>query len=173
MAAEIRILRTRADRLRSEQAVQLRDLVTDIPDLPMRAVNEMIGVIDRLTAADHGWIFVMVDVVRHRNVVRWLMRNSSRPLQAVELWAQCFVDANHQTGEILLSRQEMARELGIPPTSVSHIMSELVKVGALSRLRRDDHPNAYRYFMNPRIATSLTGKARDDAQQAAREPAAV
>ena len=59
MAAQIARLRTKADRLRSDTAAQLRQLVLEYPGLPERARGEIIGTIDRQTASEAGWTFVM------------------------------------------------------------------------------------------------------------------
>src|SRR4051794_22917473 len=67
MAAKIARLRTKADRLRSDTAAQLRQLVLEYPGLPERARGEIIGTIDRQTASEAGW--------RHRQVgARWVAR---------------------------------------------------------------------------------------------------
>ena len=50
---------------------------------------------------------------------------------AVELWALCFEHLRNDTGEVLLSREQMAEEVGVAPKRVSEVMSELVKIGAI------------------------------------------
>ena len=57
MAATLRRLRTKADRLRAEQAEALRQLVLDYPDLPEQPRGEIVAAIDRHTAAENGWTF--------------------------------------------------------------------------------------------------------------------
>ena len=54
MAATVRRLRTKADRLLAEQASALRQLVLDYPDLPERARGEIVATIDRQAAAENG-----------------------------------------------------------------------------------------------------------------------
>ena len=76
MAAQIARLRTKADRLRSDTAAQLRQLVLDYPGLPERARGEIIGTIDRQTASEAGWTFVMLSPEQHAAVARWLRRRS-------------------------------------------------------------------------------------------------
>ena len=97
--------------------------------------------------------------------------NSARPMVAVELWALCFEHLRNDTGEVLLSREQMAEEVGVAPKRVSEVMSELVKIGAISRVRERvpgmRGSGVVRYFMNPNVATQLSGKARDDAQRSA------
>ena len=89
MAARIARLRTKADRLRSDTAAELRRLVLEYPGLPERARGEIIAAIDRETASEAGWTFVMLSPEQNAAVVRWLREHSSRPRKALELWAGC------------------------------------------------------------------------------------
>ena len=59
MAARITRLRTKADRLRSDNAAQLRQLVLEYPGLPERARGEIIATIDRQAAVNGLWTFVV------------------------------------------------------------------------------------------------------------------
>ena len=74
MAATLRRLRTKADRLRAEQADALRQLVLDYPALPERPRGEIVAAIDRQTAAENGWTFVMLSPSQNKAVQRWLRR---------------------------------------------------------------------------------------------------
>jgi predicted ArsR family transcriptional regulator len=72
------------------------------------------------------------------------------------------------TGEIALTRDELAEELGVAPPHVSRLMGELEGIGAISR-RLEKIPGMRGrgravYFMNPNVATNLAGAARDKAQ---------
>ena len=60
MAAEIRVLRTRRQRLRAEQAAELRQLVIEFQGLDDEAAKRIIAAIDRETAAARKWTFVMI-----------------------------------------------------------------------------------------------------------------
>src|SRR6186997_3386650 len=104
MAATLRRLRTRADRLRAEQATELRQLVLDYPALPERARREIVVAIDRQTAAANGWTFVMLSPSQNKAVQRWLVENSERPQKATILWAELFDHLCHDTGAISLTR---------------------------------------------------------------------
>ena len=101
-------------------------------------------------------------------VVNYLIEHSERPLVAVRLWALCFEHLRMDTGEILLTREEMGEALGVKADHVTEIMSELVEMGAIIRKRERvkgmKGPGMVRHFMNPRVATNLSGAARDAAQ---------
>ena len=168
MPAQLVKLRTKADRLKTDQAEQLRQLVLDFPDLPQRAVGELIATIDRQTAYRSGWTFVMISPEQNAAVVDWLSRNSGRPLVAMRLWAVLFSNLRTDTGEIVQTRDELAELVGETPNHVSEIMGELATIGAISRRREKvagmRGPGLVRYFMNPKVGTHLTGAARDKAQ---------
>ncbi|MFY8048207.1 MAG: helix-turn-helix domain-containing protein [Erythrobacter sp.] len=168
MAAKVFQLRTAADRLQEEQAAQLRQMVLGFEGLPERAVNEIAAAIDRQTAGKKGWTFIMLSPDQNAAVVRWIMANSCQPMVAARLWAELFTAMRTDTGEIVMTRDELADLVKIRPGEVSRIMGELESCGAISRRRERvpgmRGPGTVSYFMNPRVATCLAGKARDEAQ---------
>src|SRR3954471_7314708 len=168
MAAQIARLRTKADRLRSDTAAQLRQLVLEYPGLPERARGEIIGTIDRQTASEAGWTFVMLSPEQNAAVMRWLNRHSKRPRVALELWGELFTALRRDTGEIALTRDELAERVGTTPEHVSSVMHELAGIGAIAvhreRVAGIRGPGRAVYLMNPNVATNLTGAARDRAQ---------
>jgi CRP-like cAMP-binding protein len=168
MAARVVQLRTRADQIRAEQAERLRQMVMAFPELPERAAGEIIAAIDRSTAAEHGWTFVMMSPEDNAKVVAWLAENSSLPMLAMRLWSVLFLHLRRDTGEIMQTRDELADAVGTSPDDVSRIMGELERIGAISRKRTKiagmRGPGMARYFMNPKIGTHLTGAAGDKAQ---------
>lgn len=177
MAAVIHRLRTPRERIRQDQNEALTQALLPFLDDPgtdprmARVVGELKAVLDRRTASRNGWTFLMLSPSQNRAVVKYLRSNSARPMVAVELWALCFEHLRNDTGEVLLSREQMAEEVGVAPKRVSEVMSELVKIGAISRVRERvpgmRGSGVVRYFMNPNVATQLSGKARDDAQRSA------
>ena len=168
MAATLRRLRTRADRLLAEQAEALRQMVLDYPAVPERARREIVATIDRQAAAENGWTFVMLSPSQNKTVQRWLAENSERPQKAMLLWAELFDHLRRDTGEISLTRDELAEAVGIDAGSVSRIMRELASIGAIitrrERVAGMRGPGRAVYFMNPNVATNLTGAVRDKAQ---------
>jgi hypothetical protein len=168
MPAWITKLITRRDRLNAQQGESLRQLILDYPGLPERAVTEIVASIDGQTASRNGWTFIMLSAAENKAVVAWLRDNSSRPMVALALWAELFDNLRTDTGEIVLTRDELAERVRCRPTEVSELMGELESIGAISRRRERvagmRGPGLVRYFMSPRIGTHLTGKARTDAQ---------
>jgi CRP-like cAMP-binding protein len=168
MAATLRRLRTKADRLQAEQAAELRQLVLDYPALPETARRQIVDAIDRQTAAANGWTFVMLAPEQNAAVVRWLRQRSRYPTLAPAVWAELFTALRHDTGEIMLSRDQLAEAIGTDPDNVTRIMRELEAIGAIiirrERVAGIRGPARAVYFMNPHVATNLSGKARDKAQ---------
>ena len=168
MVAQIARLRTKADRLRSDTAAQLRQLVLEYPGLPERARGEIIGTIDRQTASEAGWTFVMLSPEQNAAVMRWLRQHSQRPVLALALWGELFTALRRDTGEVMLTRDELAERIGATPGEVSRVMHELASIGAIivNRERVAGMRGRGRavYFMNPNVGTHLTGAARDKAQ---------
>src|SRR3954469_8741386 len=125
MAAKIARLRTKADRLRSDTAAQLRQLVLEYPGLPERARGEIIGAIDRQTASEARWTFVMLSPEQNAAVVRWLRQNSRQPTMALALWGELFTALRRDTGEIVLTRDELAERVDTHPNKLSTVTPEL------------------------------------------------
>lgn len=170
MAAKLHRLRPNPERLQAEQAAALRDALLPFEGAMPGAVRELVAHIDRQTASRNGWTFIMLSPTQNRAVVRWLDANSRRPMQAMRLWAELFTALDMETGEVMLTRDEIAEAVSISIRHVSDIMSELELCGAIIRRRERvagmRGPGRVRYFMNPMVATHLAGRARDAAQAA-------
>ncbi len=175
MAATVTRLRSKADRLRKDQAQSLVQYLLQFPELekvPERALGRVLAALDQITVVDEGWSFVMLSPAQNAAVVRWIHQHSKRPLQASLLWAECFTALRSDTGEIMLTRLELADRIGTHENHVSCIMSEFIGIGAISSRREKvpglRGPGMVRYFMNPNVATHLaTSQARSKAQAAA------
>jgi CRP-like cAMP-binding protein len=171
MAAALHRLRTKRQRLRNEQASALRQMILDFEGLPDHAARAIVATIDRETAAENGWTFVMLSPAQNRAVVKWLLEHAERRRDALDLWSLLFEHLDRCTGMIVLTRDELAEQVGTHPDHVTRIMAELESIGAISRRRERvagmRGPGVVRYFMNPNVATHLSGKTRDKAQAAA------
>ncbi len=164
MAAHIAKLIPRRQRLRAEQAEQLRQLVIEFQGLEADAAGRIVAAIDRETAAERSWPFVMLNPTQNAFVVDQLMHHSARPQMAARLWAKLFLYLRLDTGEVVATRDELAAEVGVHPNHVSAVMGELERMQAISRCKDGRH---VRYFMNPLVGTGMGGAARDKAQAAA------
>lgn len=168
-SAHIVKFRSKEDLLNDMQAAELRQALLSVGNLPENAVGRIVAAIDQNTAATtKGWSFIMLSPKQNAAVVKWLMENSLRPNEAVQLWAECFTAVRADTGEIMLTREELAERCKMQPQNVSRVMSELVNIRAITRTRERvpglRGPGLVRYFMNPTVATHLPNKAREVAQ---------
>ena len=109
----------------------------------------------------------MVTTSQNLAVVRWISENSARPHKANLLWALIFDHVHPNTGEIMLSREELAERIGDQPRSVSTLMSELASINAVERRKSG---RSVKYFLNPNIATHLPGAASREAARDAAGP---
>lgn len=169
MPATVHRFHSKRSQLEAARGQQIRQLLLDLGDrwdLPGEAVTKIVAAVDGQTASERGWAFVMIGPKENRAVVAWLRENSKRPMAAMAVWAELFTALRFDTGEIALSRAELAERVGVDRDNVSRIMTELVKIGAVSRVREG---RRVRYFMNPNVGTHLTGKERDKAQSEARQ----
>lgn len=163
MSAVIRRFRSAPDRLMADQVGRARGELVELlerPELRSRVrerVAKVLAVLDGETASLNRWSFVMLSPEQWGEVVERLAMLPHRRVLALRLWARCFRHLRMDTGEIMLSRSEFAQELGVSPRHVSEVMSELVKLGAVSVLREG---RGVRYFMNPNVGTHLSGAAQ-------------
>lgn len=77
----------------------------------------------------------------------------------------------YEDGEVVASRENLAVAVGTNPGAVSRVMTALEGIGAITRARMPltakRGPGMVSYYVNPRIATVLTGDERERAQAAA------
>ena len=135
--------------------------------LPLDAAT--LAAVEAAASAHKGkseqWVFVMLSADQNAAVIDWLDANSKRPRVAVRLWAQLLRAIRTDTGEVLLSRVELAERVGVAPGDLSKLMGELESINAI---RRERDGRGVRYFLSPLVATHLPSAAlREQARTAA------
>ena len=169
MPAKLIRLHTPADRLRQDDAQQLRQLILAFGNCPARASREILHAIDLATASADGWTFLMINPQQNAAVVGWLARHSVRKGIAAHLWAEMLTATDRDTGEVLLSRDELANRVGTRPNGITDVLGELEAIGAISRRRERvpgmSGPGRVVVMINSRVATRLAGRAREQAQK--------
>lgn len=154
-------LKTHKDRLQEDQADLLKQALLPFAesDGAMRdAVGRLYVQINRLTTPAPGTTepFVMIRPAQNAAVVDWLEANSKRPMKAMRVWALLFDHLMPHTGQIMLTREEIAKKVGIRADDVSEIMRELVGFGAIFSVREKvagmRGPGLARYYMNRHVA---------------------
>jgi DNA-binding transcriptional ArsR family regulator len=156
-------LRTRRDAKEQVGLEALRDVLQSMAGAgaPSALLGRLVQIVERELGTRRGWEFVMVEPVLYAEVVAYLSEHSRRPLKAVQLWARLFSVLPPDSNEVLVSRGELGRMVGIEPRTVSELMRELEEIGAVYRRKEG---RKVRYFVNPRLGTHLTGATRDKAQ---------
>ena len=171
MAASLTRLRTKPDRVREAKAAELKQALLDFPGLPVEETKRVLHALDRHAPAGAGWGFVMVSAEANSDIVSNLATHSARPLVAVRAWALFLAHLDRNTGEVLLSRTELAKLLGVRPSHVSEVTTELERLGAVSRRKVPmagvRGSGEVRIFVSALAATHLPSGARERAQAAA------
>ena len=133
--------------------------------------TQVIASLDRREPSTTEWPFIMVSSAQNKAVIGWLTENSRQPLKAMRLWAELLDNMRRDTGEVSMTRDELAVAINISAAEISRTMTELESIGAISKKRQAvagmRGPGTVHYFVNPMIATTLGGQARDKAQAAA------
>ena len=153
-------LKTRPQRFKEDQARTLKAVLLpflDDPNYEQEPIHQLLHEIDRKTRPDTpAETFVMIKPAQNAAVVDWLEANSTRPMKAMRLWALTFDHLYPHTGQIMLTRDQIAEKIGIRPNEVSQIMGELVKFRAIfterRRLEGIRGPGKVVYFMNKHVA---------------------
>src|SRR3954454_3096960 len=165
MPAKIVRLMTKPARLRGDTAAKLRQTLLEFPGLSERERGVLIADLDRLTPSEGVWPFVMISPEQNAAVIRWLQDHSRYPVLAVRLWSELFTVLRRDTGEIVLTRDELAERADATPDEVSCVMRELADKGAVithrERVAGMRGPGRAVYLMNPNVGTHLAGAARD------------
>ena len=154
-------LRTRKDAKEQASLEALRGFLQNMTGAPPAVRDRLVAVVEWELASRSGWRFIMVEPVLYAEVVTYLSTHSRRPLKAVQLWARLFSVLPPDSNEVMVSREELARMIGVRPTEISAVMAELEAIGAI--YRRKEGRNV-RFFVNPRLGTHLAGAVRDKAQ---------
>lgn len=162
MPARIVTFASRAQLLARDRAKVLRQLALDFEAQAPEAVARIVATIDRNTVAEKGWTFVMMGPIQNRVVVQWINAHAKRPRISGLLWAEFFCNFRTDTNEITMKRSEMATAVNAEPRTVSECLSEFLRIGALIRHQEG---REVRWFLNTKVATCLTGEAREKRQR--------
>lgn len=98
----------------------------------------------------------MLRLGQHTAVVGWLGTNNAHPTKAIRLWALLLQHIHPNTGQIMLSHEQIAEEINTPLGYVSKTMSELVKIKVIftgyQGLKGFQRSDQAVYFMNKHVA---------------------
>ena len=102
----------------------------------------------------------LIEPEGNRAVVRWLRENSERLIAAMNLWSLLLERLHHGTGQVLLSRAELAGEVGVTPREITFIMKELADIDAVSRR---PHGSRVSYSVNRKLFVTPRDQALEEA----------
>ena len=97
---------------------------------------------------------------RNQTIAIWdairALPSDDRPHQVRHVFDLVLVNLRQDTGEVLLTRDQLAKEIDCAPKNVSTIMGTLEKMGVIRRERRKIEgmrgPGVAVYFINPHVA---------------------
>jgi len=163
MAAKIKRFQPKDKLVKQEQLEQLQSALELFPDLNEKRVSALLWEAKKQANLQepNTWTFIMIKPEQNRFVVDYLEKKSNRPLKALRLWALLFEYVHKDTGQIMLTRQEMAEQLEIKHNSITNIMSELESINAIIKKKEG---RGVTYYMNPTIGTHLSQEDREKAQ---------
>ena len=156
----------------AEQLRQLPDtLVQQLPPSLQRAISQTTYGLHRHARPDTEeglWPggFTMLSRVQTKAIwdaIRALPADE-RPNQVRHAFDLVVLNLRQDTGEVMLTRDQLAAEIGCAPDNVSHIMGTLVRMGVIRRERRRVEglrgPGMAVYFVNPHVAWNGSLDAR-------------
>lgn len=166
MTAQIKRLTTTHQKENLERIKQLELFLSQYPEIREDKKTSILWELKKKTNLQekNTWTFIMISPTQNDLVVEWLLNNSKRPTSAFRLWTKLFKAIDIQTGQIMLSRQEISKELNILPNNVSGIMSELESIGAIIKKKEG---RGVIYYMNPHVGTHLPQEIREKTQKLA------
>ena len=144
-----------------DQAIALRELARDL-DIPDEARHILDNALFKITdKPSKRWTFVMINQQQFRFVAQAI---SERPDagKTLMVWNCAMTYARMDTGEILASREQLAKDARTLPRHVSTAMGELVKIGALLRKRIGRHVI---YSINPNVGWAGGEGTRQEAAE--------
>lgn len=107
------------------------------------------------------WVFVMLNPEQMRFMIKATNR-TPRPLNTLRVWNVCLTYVKKNTGEIMVGREQLAKDAETTVHEVSRAMGELTRIGALIREKQGCRIT---YYVNPRVGWN---GGEDTRQKAAR-----
>jgi len=164
MAAHIKRLHPKEKQAKQQDLLELQAVLERFPELNEKDVSSLVWKIKKENKlnAPNTWTFIMISPEQNFSVVKWLNENSKRRNEAVLLWALLFDNVHRETGQIMLTRLEIANKLKIQSANVTRIMTELESINAI--IKKKDGRGVI-YYMNPNVANHYPQEIREKFQK--------
>ena len=153
----------RHSRATQEQARELRNVALDL-ELSKEARAELDNALHKITEVPgKRWVFVMISPEQFRFVTK-AVQGCRNVATTLSVWTAAITYLRMDTGEILASREQLASDAGTLPRHVSTAMSDLARIGAITRERRGRKTV---YSINPTVGWAGGEGARQEAAKGA------
>lgn len=165
MSAKVVRLQPHRERISREAAASLADAVRQFAEdqVPAAARAALLNALQRITHPDTEeaiWAGGFNMLSRVQTAVVWdairKLPASARPHQVRHAFDLVLLNLRQDTGEVMLTRDQIAGEIGTAPRHVSTIMGTLETMGVIRRERRRvegmQGPGQAVYFINPHVA---------------------
>lgn len=162
---EVHRFRSKRERFTRAAAVSLREQLRLFPEdlLPGAARAEMLNTLERIAEPDNEgsiWPGGFCMLSRLQTAAVWdairALPAHARPNQVRHAFDLVLLNLRHDTGEVMLTCDQLAERMGILPRNVSSVMGVLERMGVVRRERRRvpglRGPGMAVYFINPHVA---------------------
>lgn len=148
------------ERVQRRDAAAASDLIATL-NLPAYVRERLRNELARLAEPDmHRSLFRMTMLSVQQGAAVWAairaLPPKDRPQKVRHAFDLCLLHLRQDTGEIMLTRDEMANRMQCKPAEVSRAMSILHRMGVVIRERRKvagmRGPGIAAYFINPHVA---------------------
>ena len=169
--AQVVRLRTKQARSEQEMAAGLAEQLRLLPDELLQQLPG--GIRHAISKATHGlhrharpdteeglWPGGFTMLSRAQTKAIWdairALSPDERPNQVRHAFDLVILNLRQDTGEVMLTRDELAQEIGCDPNHVSNVMGTLARLGVITRERQRVEgmrgPGMVVYFVNPHVA---------------------
>ncbi len=187
--AQVVRLRTRQTRSEQDMAAGLAEQLRLIPDELLQQLPG--GIRHAISKATHGlhrharpdteeglWPGGFTMLSRAQTKAIWdairALDPDERPNQVRHAFDLVILNLRQDTGEVMLTRDQLADEIGCDPNHVSNVMGTLMRMGVIRRERHRVEgmrgPGMVVYFVNPHVAWNGSLDARKAEAAEAKQP---
>jgi hypothetical protein len=176
-------LTTRPERVKRETAAEIKQLLLAYPEneLPAQARAAMLNTLSRATCPDDSqglWPGGFTMISRKQTKAVWdairALPGDARPNHVRHAFDLVMLNLRQDNGEVMLTRDEIAAEIGCTSENVSRVMGTLEKMGVIYRQRRKvagmQGPGMAVYFINPHVAWNGSLEIRKEEAAETKQP---
>lgn len=150
-------------RAKREQAERLRQFMHALCLSP-EARAELDNVLYKIAEVPgRRWVFVMISPEQCRHVTEAILAGPDAG-RTLAVWITAITYIRMDTGEVLASREQLAKDAKTSAEHVSRAMSTLTRIGAIIKQRRG---HRVAYFVNPNVGWAGGEGARLEAARTA------